>query len=61
MDAANSEMYGSKKKKYVFHKSDGKEMSSEEMVEYLGNWVNNILSFQLKMEWQKMIGMAGKC
>jgi enolase len=39
MDAANSELWDNKKKKYVFHKSDGKEMSSEELVKYWTNWV----------------------
>lgn len=38
MDAANSELY--KKGKYVFHKSDGKSLSSEELVKYWENWVN---------------------
>ncbi len=38
MDAANSELY--KNGKYVFHKSDGKTMSSEELVKYWANWVN---------------------
>jgi enolase len=37
MDAANSELY--KNGKYVFHKSDGKTMSSEELVKYWTNWV----------------------
>ncbi|HEY4151039.1 MAG TPA: phosphopyruvate hydratase [Chitinophagaceae bacterium] len=40
MDAANSELWDGKKKKYVFHKSDGKEMSSEELVKYWEKWVN---------------------
>jgi enolase len=40
MDAANSELWDSKKKKYVFHKSDGKEMSSEQLVKYWESWVN---------------------
>src|SRR5678809_861272 len=31
MDAANSEMYKEDKKKYVFHKSSGKEMTSEQL------------------------------
>ena len=39
MDAANSELWDAKKKKYVFHKSDGKIMSSEELVNYWANWV----------------------
>jgi enolase len=38
MDAANSELWNAKKKKYVFHKSSGKEMSSEELVKYWANW-----------------------
>ncbi len=39
MDAANSELWNAEKKKYVFHKSDGKTMSSEELVKYWENWV----------------------
>ena len=38
MDAANSELY--KDGKYVFHKSDGRSMSSEQLVKYWTNWVN---------------------
>lgn len=38
MDAANSELYNTKSKKYVFHKSDNKKMSSEELVEYWVKW-----------------------
>ena len=38
MDAANSELYNDKDKNYVFHKSDGKIMSSEELVEYWVSW-----------------------
>jgi enolase len=38
MDAANSELY--KNGKYVFHKSDGKSMSSDELVKYWTSWVN---------------------
>ena len=37
MDAANSELY--KNGKYIFHKSDGKTMSSEELVKYWASWV----------------------
>ena len=37
MDAANSELY--KNGKYIFHKSDGKTMSSEELVKYWESWV----------------------
>lgn len=38
MDAANSELWDAKSKKYVFHKSDGKKLSSEELVEYWQKW-----------------------
>ncbi|HVK97073.1 MAG TPA: phosphopyruvate hydratase [Flavisolibacter sp.] len=46
MDAANSELY--KNGKYVFHKSDGRTMSSDELVKYWENWVNQypILSIE---------------
>ncbi|SHF98387.1 phosphopyruvate hydratase [Flavisolibacter ginsengisoli] len=37
MDAANSELY--KNGKYVFHKSDGKTMTSEQLVKYWSDWV----------------------
>ncbi|MBM3915861.1 MAG: phosphopyruvate hydratase [Sphingomonadales bacterium] len=39
MDAANSELWNSKKKKYVFHKSTGKEMSSEQLAKYWEGWI----------------------
>ncbi len=39
MDAANTELWDAKKKKYVFHKSNGKEMSSEQLVKYWESWV----------------------
>ena len=38
MDAANSELWDAKKKKYVFHKSDGKQMTSEQLVKYWESW-----------------------
>src|SRR4249920_3198201 len=40
MDAANSELWDGKKKKYVFHKSSGKELSSEELVAFWADWAN---------------------
>jgi enolase len=39
LDPAVSEMYDKAKKVYHFHKSDGKKLSSEKMVEYWANWV----------------------
>ncbi len=40
MDAANSELWNGKLNKYVFHKSSGKEMSSDELVKFWESWVN---------------------
>ena len=40
MDAANSELWNEKEKKYIFHKSDGKKMSSEQLVDYWASWVD---------------------
>jgi len=39
IDAANSELWNTKKKKYVFHKSDGKELSSDQLVKFWEKWV----------------------
>lgn len=39
MDAANSELWDAKKKKYVFHKSSGKAVSSDELVKFWESWV----------------------
>jgi enolase len=39
MDPANSEFWDAKKKKYVFHKSNKKELSSDEMVKFWASWV----------------------
>ena len=41
MDPAVSEMYDPVKKVYHFHKSDGKKLSPEKMVDYWANWVKN--------------------
>ncbi len=41
MDPAVSEMYDPAKKVYHFHKSDGKKLSPEKMVDYWANWVKN--------------------
>jgi enolase len=38
LDAAASEFYNEDEKVYHFHKSGGKKMSSEEMVEFWANW-----------------------
>lgn len=39
LDPAVSEMYDKTKKVYHFHKSDGKKLTSEKMVDYWTNWV----------------------
>src|SRR3982750_2071544 len=39
MDAANTELWDSKKKKYIFHKSSGKEISSDQLVKFWEKWV----------------------
>jgi enolase len=39
MDPAVSEMYDAAKKVYHFHKSDGKKLSSEKMVDFWASWV----------------------
>ena len=41
MDPAVSEMYDSNKKLYHFHKSDGKKLSSEKMVDFWAGWVKD--------------------
>lgn len=38
LDPASSEFYDAGKKKYVFKKSDGRELSSEEMASYWAEW-----------------------
>ncbi len=39
IDAANSELWDAKKKKYVFRKSNGKILSSDELVKFWEKWV----------------------
>ncbi len=48
MDAANSELWDSKEKKYVFHKSNGKKLTSEQLAKFWENWVKQypILSIE---------------
>ncbi|NTW49825.1 MAG: phosphopyruvate hydratase [Chlorobiales bacterium] len=41
LDPASSEFYDEKKKKYVFKKSSGKELSSEQMAEYWEQWTKD--------------------
>jgi enolase len=65
LDAASSEMY--KDGKYKFYKSSGKELSSDEMVEYWATWVNKypIISIEDGMAeedwdgWKKLTEKLG--
>lgn len=67
MDAASTEMYDEKTKKYVFHKSSGKKLSAEEMVEFWASWCKKypILSIEDGMAeddwagWKKLTEKLG--
>jgi enolase len=60
MDAANSELWDAKKKKYVFHKSTGKEMSSDQLVKFWEKWVKEypIISIEDGMAEDDWTGWA---
>jgi enolase len=68
IDAANSELWNAKEKKYIFHKSDGKKMSSEQLVKYWENWVRQypIISIEDGMAeddwkgWKMLTDTIGK-
>jgi enolase len=38
MDAANSELWNAKEKKYIFHKSNNKKLSSDQLVKFWESW-----------------------
>lgn len=48
MDAAASEFYNEEEKVYHFHKSGGKKLSSDEMVDYWSGWVNKYPIFSIE-------------
>jgi enolase len=68
MDPAVSEMYDSSEKVYHFHKSDGKKLSSDKMVDYWESWVNQypIISIEDGMAeddwdgWKMLTDRVGK-
>jgi len=68
MDPAVSEMYNTEKHVYHFHKSDGKELSREKMVDFWEKWVNEypIISIEDGMAeddwegWKLMTERLGK-
>ena len=67
LDAAASEFYDSKSKKYIFKKSSGKAFSSDEMISHWEKWVKNypIVSIEDGLDeddwsgWQKMTKALG--
>lgn len=67
LDVASSEFYNKETKKYVFHKSDGSEKSSEEMAEYLNTLSEKypIISIEDGMDendwdgWKTLTKLAG--
>lgn len=67
MDAASSEFYDAKSKSYIFKKSDGKKLKSEEMVEYWAKWAKKypIISIEDGMAeedwdgWKKLTDKIG--
>ena len=68
MDAASTEFYDEKTKMYHFHKSNGKKLTSDEMVNYWASWVKKypIISIEDGMAeddwdgWKKLTDKLGK-
>jgi enolase len=68
MEAATSELWKAKEKKYIFHKSDGKKMTSEQLVDYWESWVKKypIISIEDGMAeddwkgWKMLTDRIGK-
>jgi enolase len=68
LDAASSEMWKEDEKVYHFHKSDGKKLTSDQMVDYWEEWCNKypIISIEDGMAeedwdgWKKMTDVLGK-
>ncbi len=67
MDAAASEFYNEEEKVYHFHKSGGKKLSSDEMVDYWSGWVNKYPIFSIEdglheddwASWAKLTKVLG--
>ncbi len=68
LDPAVSEFYNSEKKRYIFHKSDNRELTSDQMVDYWANWVRQypIVSIEDGMAeddwdgWKMLTDAVGK-
>jgi len=66
MDAAASEFYNAEEKCYHFHKSTGDKLTSEEMVSYWADWVNNypIVSIEDGLDeddWSAWSSLVSQC
>ena len=48
MDAAASEFYNEEKKLYTFHKSDNRSLTSDDMIAYWEEWVNQYPIFSIE-------------
>ncbi len=67
MDAAASEFYNSQEKVYHFHKSDGRKISSDEMVDYWASWASKYPIFSIEdgldeddwNSWSKLTAKIG--
>lgn len=68
MDAASSELWNEKEQAYIFHKSDNRKLSSDEMAAYWANWCNKypIVSIEDGMAeddwkgWKALTDKVGK-
>jgi enolase len=68
MDAASSEMWNEKEQAYIFHKSDNRKLSSDEMAAYWTDWCNKypIVSIEDGMAeddwkgWKALTDKVGK-
>jgi enolase len=68
LDPAASEFYDEGKKKYIFKKSDKRELSSDEMIDFWANWANKypIISLEDGLAegdwdgWKKLTDKLGK-
>lgn len=68
MDAASSEMWNEKEQAYIFHKSDNKKLSSDEMAAYWASWCDKypIVSIEDGMAeddwkgWKALTDKVGK-
>jgi enolase len=68
MDAANSELWNAKEKKYIFHKSSNKKLSSDQLVKFWESWAKQypIISIEDGMAeddwagWKNLTDTIGK-